>query len=197
MRNRLTVFSLALAFILAVASILYAQVFAVPKSDLMVEGRLLLPGGGAADFQVRDGAMLSVRDEEMGFWYGFVPVIKGAINGRPYFLYYVISPQEGTEPAVRQVGEPVYFEAGSECKFPALDRSLDLQVRSVKEGVFRRIRVQKTDGLEARELQRMYGPSGGGLCALSCGSSIFSANAVALDCGSCETDGARFSSLRY
>src|SRR4051812_21825491 len=58
-------------------SVAYAQ-FAVPTSDRVISGILTLPDKSLAQFQVREGSMLIVRDDEQGFWYGLVPHIENA-----------------------------------------------------------------------------------------------------------------------
>lgn len=180
--------------LIAVAS-LSAAPFAIPRSDLVVEGELALPDGTLARFISRDGTMVSVRstEPEGGYWYGFIPVIKkesGAVN----FAAYVISslPEGGEEVKEVDPGRDILVGSGEGFSAPTAIR---INVLDVKGGKFSRAAFVDVNAIHADELQKQFGSMGGGLCALDCGGVSVGANSVSMQCGTCVGEGAPFRAL--
>jgi hypothetical protein len=183
--------TLALVLSFSVASFLYAQAFGVPTSDIFFEGRLSLPDGQLVRYQAREGVLMTVRNEKNGYWFGLaskrssdksrqVDVALFSISGRP------------DEPKLVQVGAGTFsVELQRSRVLPLAGKQVAIYVDDINEGLFKKAAAVDVSGLTPWDLKEMYGPAGGELCEISCGSLEVSANAVAMKCGACEGDGVK------
>ena len=70
----------AMVLFAALVSSLSGQTFAVPRSDEVAHLELTLPTGAMGKAVVRDGTMLTVQDDDLGYMYGFVVAIDPRSN---------------------------------------------------------------------------------------------------------------------
>jgi hypothetical protein len=175
------------AGILMVVSIAYAQ-FSVPTSNSVLSGVLLSSNEVLVHFKIREGAMLTLRDEEQGFWYGLIPQIDPKTKG-VRFRGVELTPRLGEYPDVREVLRYLDTPIGKQVPVPSPmgDYSISIQIEGVEEGDFPTIPPLKNPhGMNPQSLQKIYGASGGGLCSLTCGSMTVTSTSVRMPCGVCE-----------
>lgn len=177
---------------LTACSFLYADAFGVPRSNLVVEGQIRLANGFSAHFYSREGTMLTIRDLEEGQWYGFVPVVSSGPN-KVNFASYVITPTPSGGESVVEVESGVDIQKDSTNRFSFPDGgAVEIQVLGVRPGKFSKAVLVDPRSRQPRELQKLYGAVGGGLCVLSCGGVTVGANSVQVECGSCQGAGIDF-----
>jgi len=165
-------------------SVAYAQ-FAVPTSDRVISGILTLPDKSLAQFQVREGSMLIVRDDEQGFWYGLVPHIENAkvvrFNG-----YKLISNPEAS-PTVQGTFRRLEVAIREQKALPPEAPPLAIKVLAFETAYFPTIPAMKDPSkLDPQSLQELYGASGNGFCSVTCGSTTVTSTSVRMRCGVCE-----------
>ena len=179
--NRVRVLVLVLG-IMAVFSIVYGQ-FAVPRSNKIIEGDLSLPSAVSAHFQVREGAMLTVRYEEQDRWYGVVPVIDERNDLK--LTTFILEPGPDG-PAVQEVLSSIDAKRGRQTPLSIQGYDLAVGITKTFPAKFPTIPLVDPRGADPLALQKVYGASGGGLCSLTCGSVTVTATSVVMSCGSCE-----------
>ena len=175
------------AGIFAVISIAYAQ-FSVPTSNRVFSGVLLSSGKNLASFEIREGAMLTVRDEGKGLWYGWVPLVDSE-TGQVKLKGFELTARPDGPPDIAEVVKRLDVRVGEEValqtSFEEYDFSLAIQGISDKE--FPTIpAVKNPKKMDAEILQKVYGASGGGLCSLTCGPLTVTSTSVKMSCGVCE-----------
>lgn len=168
-------------------SVSYAQ-FAIPTSNRILTGRLMSAGQSLASFQIREGTMLTVRDDEQGFWYGLVPRVDEAkhiiVKG------VKLLPQEDSVRVV-EVVKRLDAPLGDEIQLPFPTGSYDfsIKIEKLERGFFPTIppidNPRDIAAIKPEVLQKMYGASGGGLCSLTCDSLTVTSTAVRMSCGVC------------
>jgi hypothetical protein len=188
MYRRLSLFlSLALVVGAITVSILRADAFGVPTSNLLIEGELRLPDGTSARFQSREGTMVTVRDIQSGAWYGFSPTLQTE-SRLPNFATYTITTLPDGREEVREIDTGIDIRPGGSHLFSALPLrggAVEIQVQKVKRGQFSRVVLTDPKSKTPQELQKLFGTVGGGLCALTCNGVTVGANSVNMACGSC------------
>jgi len=173
--------------VFAAISVSYAQ-FAIPVSDTIVTGSLMSAGQDLAHFQVREGTMLTIRNDEQGFWYGLVPKVDEAKH--VWIKGVKLIPQAGA-PRVEEILKRMDIPAGDEVQLPFLagDQSISVKIEETEKGVFPTIPSIKNprdiSSINPEHLQKLYGASGGGLCSLTCDSLTITSTAVRMSCGVC------------
>jgi hypothetical protein len=180
-------FGSALVVGMVASSLLYADAIGVPRSNLVIEGKVFLASGVSAHFHAREGTMLTVRDVEAGQWYGFIPIINPDTKV-PNFSANVLTPVPGGD-RVEEVNSGVDIQRNSSYRFFQNGSAVDVQVLGVKPGRFSKVVLVDPRGQKPLELQRRYGAVSGGRCVLTCGGITVGANAVEMDCGSCQGEG--------
>lgn len=162
-----------------------AEVFAVPISDKVIRGRIELSEGQVAHFSVREGSMLTVRNEESGYWYGFVPEM--AQGGRQVkFTPFEITPQNiGSERIDQLIGLEFESLFGEVSEFTPARESFAFVVEGIGRLKLNKIDQTSPRSAQPRDLQKIFGASGGGLCCVSCGVITVCGGSVTMSCGSC------------
>ncbi len=177
---------LAAILLLLVAVDVRAQ-FAVPKSNEVVEGELVLPdGGGTAHFFAREGAMVTVRsEEEQGYWYGIVPVID---KGQVAFSVFELTSRGDDPPAIREIASGMKGRLNEAVEVDVLQGTFQVKALDIQTWRFTKVRLVDPRGASPAALQKLYGASGGGLCSVSCGTVTITATSVKASCGTCQGD---------
>lgn len=170
----------------------YAQAFAVPRSDEVVQVEIILPGGGQAKVEVRDGTMLTIRDEELGSMYGFAMTVDPGA-ARATMTTVEISDLSGGGQAVKQVGgASENLVEGYPLEVSTPFGVFGFRLAGIVEGQFPNLRPLKNplkSGRTPSQLQKLFGKSGGGTCCVTCGVLTICGTRVTLDCGSCDSGG--------
>jgi hypothetical protein len=180
MAVRVWAFLAASTIVLGLSAPLHGQVFGVPNSDKVLMGELVLPNGSSVKFGSRDGTMVTVQDEELGFWYGFQAALERE-NGQPIVkLWDIIN---GNEAHQIGTGSPLNF--GSAEEFRTKYGSFLFRVDQAPTGNFPQIRLVDPRQSRPPEFLKLYGTSGGGICCVTCGYTTTCATVVEAECGSC------------
>lgn len=171
----------------AISSIVYAQ-FAVPVSDRVLKGQIILPDRTTvATFEIREGAALAVRnnDGDGDFWYAFVPLIdKSAQKVR--IKGFKFTPVPDDDPKVEEIIIGIDAPFGRVVPLRVPDQFLAIKLEGVRQGYFPSIPAVEHPSLRNPELLKMaYSSSGGGICSLTCNSTTVTATTVQMPCGVC------------
>jgi hypothetical protein len=199
---------LGMLMVLAKASMVSSdEVFSVPISDKVVEGVITLPEGlmnlpaeRAQDpsarevhFALREGTMVTVRDDKTGYAVGWVVKLeKVAGQDQPTFRPFEIGPYmtpQGLGEKATQTGALATIALGNEQEFSTKLGLLLLASREIRDGNFPNMRLINPNGANPQRLQKLYGKSGGGTCCVSCGGITVCGSRVAMDCGECDVNG--------
>jgi hypothetical protein len=157
----------------------------VPTSDKIISGILTLPDKSLAEFQVREGSMLLVRDDDEGLWYGLIPHVENTKQAR--FNSYKLIPHSDAAPDVRPALKRLEITIGEQTGVPLDGLPLSIKIEGFRNGFFPTIPAFKDPSkIDPQKLQAFYGASGNGFCSITCGSTTVTSTSVRMECGTCE-----------
>ncbi len=149
------------------------RIFSVPTSGKVVSGRLILPRGQHADFQVLEGGMLRVTDDRSGHTVGLSPTIQE--DGQVVFTAFDIREVLPGHEAAYEIG--VLESHGITARLDLPRSPLQLQIHKVAV---------------ANHLSRLALPldpwtlnEAGLRCCVTCDSTTVCGCAVVMGCGGC------------
>jgi hypothetical protein len=187
--------ALMAAWALTGSAVLQGQAFSVPRSDEVIQVEIVLPGGAQAKAEVRDGSLLTIRnDAGGGYLYGFAMAVD-AKSKRAAVTSVEIFDLPGGGQRVSQFGGPEDLMSGSPLEVETSRGIFQFRLINIVTGKFPSIRPLKSplkSGVSPSQLQAIYGKSGGGTCCVSCASITICANQVDMTCGSCDSGGRSF-----
>lgn len=188
--------SLALLASLVAAPKSYSEeVFAVPVSDQIIRGEIVLPGGKTIKFGAREGTMVTIRDRDNGYFIGLVPKVEDDSRGEVKFRFFTI--KEWVEKdkifqgAYQILEATTVGEPGSRLSIATEHGEFKLNFGEIVPGEFPGIKLLDPRTAKPLELERIYGVTGGGLCCLGCGGVTVCGSEVSGECGSCSGGGYR------
>lgn len=175
-----------LAFV-PVAQAAEQAAFSVPVSAKVLEATLVLPDGQEGRLQVRDGGMITVRDNVTGEAYHFVPAVSESDAQRVEVMVLRGFKTESGDEGVEQIGDPQVLSLGGDSM--ALAAAFGLRLDGISE--------QRIDdsliGQRHEALQHLAAGADGkppaqeSICCVSCGAYTVCSCVVNLNCGSCCT----------
>ncbi len=173
---------------LTLASLVRSDVFAVPTSDDVVIGSLVLKTGEVAKFRAREGTMVTVSGN--GEFFGFVP----QVQDKPTKLINVIPFKitdlgDDRQRADEILGESKVFQAGIPKEIKSDSFAIKIQFSDIVTGRFINPAADDPGSMTPKELNVLYGKSSGDFCCLTCGGVTVCANGVSMSCGSCYAGG--------
>jgi hypothetical protein len=160
-----------------------AQGFGVPISDRVVRAEITLPDGTATTVEIREGALLTVKNREMGYMIGLSPAID-EVDGHVELLVVDIE-EVGRESNIEFLNQ-VSLVPGVPETLSTFLGEFDLKVSEVFLGSFPRQPLADPRRLRPKDLQQRFGATSGGICCVSCGSWTICGSSVRLGCGSCD-----------
>ena len=164
--------------------------FSVPVSDKVLEGQVQLPNGSHADVVVRDGGMVTIRDERNGYMLGLAAKVddpaKKTVGVRAFDIHADGEGQAAEEiPGTAMDGARI----GRPHAVNAAGHEFEFQIQAIKQGIFPPgIASSRAQGAAPDTLQRIFGASGGGTCCLTCSGFTVCASRVSMGCGVCTAD---------
>lgn len=162
------------------------QPFGVPTSDRIVVAELTLPDSNQATVDVREGTLLTVKNQDLGYTIGLSPVIDESTGHVEFLVVDVLETETGSHVEfLSQIG----LEVGTFGSVATYMGDLDIQVEDVKVGKFPRQPVVEPRRLGPRELEQQFGVTAGGVCCVTCGPWTICGSSVSLGCGSCDSGG--------
>lgn len=167
---------------------LRAEVFGVPNSDQVLWGELVLPNGHKVRFGSRDGTMVTIKDTQRGYWFGFQTALEKE-SKEPLVKVWQI---QGS--TARQIGFELPLTLGATEELDT-ESAFGFQFRldKISLGRFPQVKLVDPRRTKPRELLSLYGSAGGGICCVTCGSTTTCGTVVIAECGSCS---AGFSSVQ-
>ena len=179
------------ASIVAAPSSYSQEVFAVPVSDQIIRGEVVLPGGKTIRFGAREGTMVTIRDREKGYFIGFVPKIEDDSSNEVKFRFFTI--KEWIEDGKIAQGAYQILEATKVAKpgSQITTNELTLKFSEIVPGEFPGIKLLDPRTAKPLVLEQLYGVTSAGLCCLGCGGVTVCGSEVAGECGSCSGGGYR------
>jgi len=178
----------AVCLSLVLASPVRGEVFAVPNSDDVVLGSVVLKDGVTATFRAREGTMVTVK--EKGVFWGFIPQILDKSNQKINIIPFRITGlMEGKQRADEILGQSNSVKAGASSVVKLGEFSLKINFDNISVGQFRYPAPEDPDSMAPKELQLLYGEFGGDFCCLTCSGVTVCANGVSMGCGSCFAGG--------
>lgn len=169
-------FAFIAALILPAAA--HTEVFSVPVSKKIIEVEMVLPNGELARVSVREGAMITVRDEA-GNGYGFVPMLS---SSRVAGISLLEIKRQDTQDHVTQLDDPGSIRLGG--KSLALETAIgtfDLKLVGV---ALREPAKPKRSAAAAKDKACCDGIVVES-CCVTCGTLTVCGDSVALRCGEC------------
>ena len=185
--------------ILCLARMGYAQgdAFTTPLSDRVIKFSITLPmppisekpESKKIDVTVRDGTIITIRDERNNYAYGFVPYLDK--NNQVFMMAFEIGDAPGGGDSLKQLAEPYTLSQVVQTRIPTRQGNFLLNMESIDKWSFPTIRPldPKKPRPRPSELEKIYGKSGGGSCCVSCGPLTVCATSVDMFCGSCDSAG--------
>jgi len=136
---------------ITLASVATAQVFSVPVSDKVLDGRIGLQGFEAS-FSVREGAMVTIKREDSGIWIGIVPIIDKTEERVNVTSFEISERMNGGLPEAKDLGLSGSVRFGEVFTV----KGVQIAIYRASVGKFPKVRLIDPHRAEPSELQRLY-----------------------------------------
>jgi hypothetical protein len=156
-----------------VSSRLEAQVLS-PKYDRLIEGDLALPGGGIAQFLIRENDALVVRTKGRRDWYGMMPM--AGDRSEPGLVFFKISHAGGMD-RIDRLGDRAEISVSDFEAVPRVMGDFEIHINGIK--------LCKSGS--SGSYQNIYGEDA--LCCVTCDGITVCGSAVSMNCDSCGPGG--------
>lgn len=164
------------------------QAFSVPISDQVILAEVVGSSGNVVvRLVVRDGSMAVLSEDEQRSSTGLILFLSK--DGKISYLLLEISSLASGGQVASSLGKPKRILVKKDTPF--IPKGSVLRVTAIERWQFPFIKAWKPGMPLARpsELRKMYGPSTGATCCVTCGVRTYCATSVIASCGSCESGG--------
>ncbi len=178
-----------------------------PRSNQVISGEVVLPGGAKAKFEVRDGTFLTIENLKQNYFFGFTGTVNPG-TGHANFVPWRITRMSEDEVKVTELGRSEIYNSesasplrdipiGRARKF-LLAQGTIIRVQDIKLGEFATppIKGVELSSMSKEELQSIwdevqqdYGVFANGGCCVTCQGSTVCASSVSSSCGGCDGGG--------
>lgn len=162
--------------------------YSIPVSPKVIEGTILLPDGQTGMIRVRDGAMITVRDDRTGETFKLVPAISTEDPGMVNVLVLRSFKTKSGDEGVEQVGDVQGLSLGADSDFSSIAGPFGLRFERVGDQLIE----DATVGLRSDSLGQVLAQEKviqESSCCVSCDGYTVCACSVNLLCGSCCASG--------
>jgi len=180
---KLQVIAIWVACLVACSSSLCAQ-FGVPISNrvFLLEIKEDASKSHVSFVNIREGAMVTIRSDTQGYWFGIIPVLK---EKSVQWIPFSLKAREGGAADLVQTEMRSVMDIASPATLGVKNIKFYVSIIKVEERRFPNQQLTDPRGKDPRYLQKIYGASGGGICCVSCSDMTVCGTDVKMACGEC------------